>query len=64
MRFFGATVLKEHVMTPDPDPRTAPDDADASKTEGHVQDASNEGVSADEPAEGADTAPDAGSPKG
>ena len=49
-------------MTP-PDPRTAPDDADAAKTDGH-ETAPNEGVSADEPAEGADVAPDAGSAKG
>lgn len=50
-------------MTP-PDPRTAPDDADAAKTDGHGEDASNKGVSAPDPAEGADDQPGAGSAKG
>ena len=45
-------------MTHDPDPRTAPDD--------EADTASNEGVSAQEPAEGADDRPepDEGSPAG
>ncbi len=40
-----------------PDPRTAPDD---------LEDATNQGVSANDPAEGADDSPseDAGSPQG
>lgn len=38
-------------MTPDPDPRTAPDDE---------QDATNVGVSAVDPAEGADDTPTGG----
>jgi hypothetical protein len=44
-------------MAIDPDPRTAPDDD---------EDASNRGVSADEPAEGSDDQPGEtrGSPKG
>ena len=49
-------------MTP-PDPRTAPDDADAAKTDGHEA-APNEGVSAPEPAEGVDDDAEAGSAKG
>ncbi|TCP32861.1 hypothetical protein [Sphingomonas sp. BK235] len=47
-------------MTIDPDPRTAPDDNDDSTT----QDATNQGVSSEQPAEGDDDAPagGAGSP--
>ncbi|MDP1026047.1 hypothetical protein Q5H91_02390 [Sphingomonas sp. KR1UV-12] len=45
------------MMTQDPDPRTAPDD---------LEDASNQGQSADDPAEGADDASteNDGSPQG
>ncbi|MGW8279778.1 hypothetical protein ACWGK7_09785 [Sphingomonas aurantiaca] len=47
------------MMTPDPDPRTAPAPED-------IEDASNEGVSAEDPAEGSDDSPgpDTGSAQG
>jgi hypothetical protein len=50
---------QERMMTPDPDPRTAPAPED-------IEDATNEGVSADHPAEGADDSPgrDEGSAQG
>lgn len=51
-------------MTPDPDPRTAPDDEVEDAVEGEQP--ANRGVSAEEPAEGADDAPagGGGSPTG
>jgi hypothetical protein len=49
--------MMTHDPDPRPDPRTAPDD---------LEDATNHGVSADDPAEGADDSPseDDGSPQG
>jgi hypothetical protein len=52
------------MIDPDPlsDPRTAPDDGE----DASLDDATNRGVSSQEPAEGGDDAPDggAGSPEG
>lgn len=47
MRFQAVHSPEERIMATQPDPRTAPDD-----------DATNQGVSAPDPAEGADNAPD------
>ena len=49
---------------PPADPRTAPDDKQEAVEDSATGSPDNEGVSAPDPAEGADDAPDAGSAKG
>jgi hypothetical protein len=57
--FFIGNPEKERMMAPETDPRTAPAPED-------IEDATNQGVSADDPAEGADDTPgrDEGSAQG
>ncbi len=58
MRSHG-NLEKERIMAPESDPRTAPAPED-------IEDATNQGVSADDPAEGSDDTPgrDEGSAQG